>query len=285
VTKRPRAYEVRIRGAASDLVRAEFDDVEFWQTPGAFCLRTGGTDAATLYGLIRRIETLGLVLLNVEAFDAGEPGSPSRRGNPPRVMETSGGDSSLLANLRVDELLAELQGRLEDSLATRDRVSRLFDAVVAVGTNPDIEVVLRGIVEAAVSLVDARFGALGVVAEGGELAEFVPAGLSDEQIGAIHHWPEGRGLLGALIIDPQPIRLADLTTHPDSAGFPRGHPVMRSFIGVPIKLRNKVYGNLYLTEKRGAQFDDEDEAVLIALAAAAAVAIENLAPSGVKKTW
>jgi len=183
---------------------------------------------------------------------------------------------SLLPNLRLDELLAELQVRLQAVLTTRDRVNALFEAVMAVGTNLDIEVVLRGIVESAVTLVDARYGAMGVIGDGDRLAEFIPVGLTEEQIRAIHHWPEGRGLLGALITDPKPLRLTDLGSNPRSSGFPAGHPPMTSFLGVPIRIRDEVYGNLYLTEKRdGGSFDEEDEAVLVALAAAAGVAIEN----------
>ena len=181
-----------------------------------------------------------------------------------------------LPSLRLDELLAELQVRLEAVLATRDRVNGLFEAVVAVGANLDIEVALRDVVEAAVRLVDAKYGAMGVVGQGGRLAEFIPIGVSDEEIRRIHHWPEGRGLLGALIRDPKPMRIADLGAHALSSGFPDGHPPMTSFLGAPIRIRDEVYGNLYLTEKRdGREFDEEDEAVLVALAAAAGVAIEN----------
>ncbi len=184
--------------------------------------------------------------------------------------------SPSLPSLGLDELLAELQVRLETVLATRDRVNALFDAVVAVGTNLDIEVVLRGIVESAVSLVNARYGAMGVIGEGGRLVEFIPVGLTEEQIRHIHHWPEGRGLLGALIRDPRPVRVADLSAHELSSGFPAGHPPMTSFLGVPIRIRDEVYGNLYLTEKAdGGEFDEEDQAVLVALAAAAGVAIDN----------
>jgi len=182
----------------------------------------------------------------------------------------------LPATLRLDELLDELQVRLQAVLATRDRVNALVDAVVSIGTNLDIEVVLRGIVESAVSLVDARYGAMGVIGEGGRLAEFIPVGLTEDQIRQIHHWPEGRGLLGALITDPHTLRIADLSKHELSSGFPPGHPSMTSFLGVPIRIRDEVYGNLYLTEKRnGDEFDAEDEAVLVALAAGAGVAIEN----------
>jgi len=158
----------------------------------------------------------------------------------------------------------------------QNRVNALFEAVVAVGTNLDIEVVLREIVEAAVSLVDARYGAMGVIGEGGRLAEFIPVGVTEEEIAGIHHWPEGRGLLGALITDPKPMRIANLGKHVLSSGFPDGHPPMRTFLGVPIRVRNEVYGNLYMTEKKGGgEFDEEDEALLVALAAAAGVAIEN----------
>ncbi len=161
-------------------------------------------------------------------------------------------------------------------MSTRDRVHALLEAVVAVGSQLDLEVVLRQIVEAATGLVDARYGALGVVGDGGGLAEFIPVGLSEAEIAAIHHWPEGRGLLGELIASPQPLRLTDIAGHPSSFGFPDGHPPMRSFLGVPVRIRDEVYGNLYLTEKaNGGQFDDEDEAVVVALAAAAGVAIEN----------
>ncbi|HXW45042.1 MAG TPA: GAF domain-containing protein [Streptosporangiaceae bacterium] len=181
-----------------------------------------------------------------------------------------------LPSLRLDELLAELQVRLQAVLDTRDRVNALFEAVVTIGTNLDIEAVLRRIVESAVTLVDAQYGAMGVIGDGGRLAEFIPVGLTEEQITQIHHWPEGRGLLGALITDPRPLRIASLGEHELSYGFPPGHPPMTSFLGVPIRIRDEVYGNLYLTEKRGgAEFDEDDEALLIALAAAAGVAIEN----------
>jgi signal transduction histidine kinase len=182
----------------------------------------------------------------------------------------------MLPQLRLDDLLNELQSRLATVLATRDRVYALLEAVVAVGANLDLEMVLKQIVEAAIALVRARYGALGVVGEDGRLVEFVPVGLAENQIAAIHHWPEGRGLLGALIHDPRPKRLADMGADAQSSGFPAGHPPMRSFLGVPVRVRDEVYGNLYLTEKEdGSDFDAEDEALLVALAAAAGVAIDN----------
>ena len=181
-----------------------------------------------------------------------------------------------LPQLRLDDLLTELQARLQTVLATRDRVYTLLEAVVAVATSLDLEMVLKQIVEAAITLVRARYGALGIISEGGRLVEFVPVGLGDSEIAAIHHWPEGRGLLGALITDPRPLRLPDISASPKSSGFPPGHPPMRTFLGVPVRVRDEVYGNLYLTEKvGGAEFDEEDEALLIALAAAAGVAIDN----------
>jgi signal transduction histidine kinase len=182
----------------------------------------------------------------------------------------------LLPQLRLDELLAELQVRLDAAVKTRDRVHALLDAVVAIGSNLELEVVLRQIVQAAVTLVNARYGALGVIGEGGKLAEFVPVGLDEELIARIHHWPEGRGLLGELITDPRPLRLRDISAHPRSFGFPDGHPPMTTFLGAPVRIRDEVFGNLYLTEKEdGAEFDDEDEAILVALGAAAGVAIGN----------
>jgi signal transduction histidine kinase len=182
----------------------------------------------------------------------------------------------LLPNLRLDELLSELQGRLQAVLATRDRVHALLEAVVAVGSNLQLEAVLRRIVEAAVTLVDAEYGALGVIDEDGRMADFIPVGLDEDAITQIDHWPEGRGLLGLLISDPRPLRLADIASHPRSSGFPDGHPAMKTFLGVPLRIRDEVYGNLYLTEKRGgAAFDEEDEILVTALSAAAGVAIEN----------
>ncbi len=188
----------------------------------------------------------------------------------------SGSRPELLPQLQLDELLAELQGRLQVVLATRDRMRGLLEAVVAIGSGLDLESTLRRIVEAAVGLVDATYGALAVIGDDRRLAEFIPVGLSQDEIGRIHHWPEGRGLLGLLIDDPRPLRLADIAAHPGSSGFPDGHPPMRSFLGVPVRIRDEVFGNLYLTGKRGGgEFTEDDEAVLVALGAAAAVAVEN----------
>ncbi|MEU4223462.1 GAF domain-containing protein [Nonomuraea sp. NPDC026600] len=189
---------------------------------------------------------------------------------------TDMGPHPLLPGMRLDELLAELQVRLNAVLATRDRVHALLEAVVSVGSDLDLETVLRRIVETATNLVDASYGALGVVGEESTLVQFIPVGLSEEEIARIEHWPHGLGLLGLLIKDARPLRLARICDHPESYGFPPGHPPMGSFLGVPIRVRDAVFGNLYLTEKRGgAEFDEEDEAIVIALAAAAGVAVEN----------
>ncbi|MGW4806202.1 GAF domain-containing protein [Kitasatospora sp. NPDC004272] len=181
-----------------------------------------------------------------------------------------------LPQLKLDDLLDELQSRLDAARGTRDRVHSLLEAVLAVGRDLELTQVLRHIVEAAVTLVDARYGALGVIGEDRKLSQFVPVGLSEEQARRIGPLPSGHGILGELIRHPEPLRLPRLADHPASYGFPPHHPPMNSFLGVPIRIRGKVFGNLYLTEKRGAEeFDAEDESVLETLAVAAGVAIEN----------
>ncbi|MEU9020403.1 GAF domain-containing sensor histidine kinase [Actinomadura sp. NPDC048394] len=183
----------------------------------------------------------------------------------------------ILPQLQLDDLLAELQTRLEAARSTRDRVHGLLEAVVSIGGELDLETVLRRITEAAVTLVDARYGALGVIDEEGErLVQFVTVGVTEDEIAAIGHWPHGKGILGLLIKEPRPLRLPDLSEHAESYGFPADHPPMRTFLGVPIRVRDEVFGNLYLTEKAGGGvFEEEDEVVVTALATAAGVAIEN----------
>ncbi|GAA2437661.1 two-component system sensor histidine kinase [Actinomadura vinacea] len=183
----------------------------------------------------------------------------------------------ILPQTRLDELLAELQSRLEAARGTRDRVHALLEAVVSIGGELDLETVLRRITEAATTLVDARYGALGVISEEGErLVQFITVGVGEEEIEAIGHWPHGHGILGLLIKEPRPLRLPEIADHAESHGFPEGHPPMHTFLGVPIRVRDEVFGNLYLTEKAGGgDFEEEDEAVVTALATAAGVAIEN----------
>ncbi|MER5226675.1 sensor histidine kinase [Streptomyces flaveus] len=185
-------------------------------------------------------------------------------------------DGPAAPQLRLDELLEGLQAQVAQVRATRDRVHTLLDAVLAIGSDLDLDVVLRRITESAVAVVDAEYGALGVLGEEGRIKQFITVGVDEDTIKAIGHYPEGEGILGLLIREPEPLRLADLGTHPESVGFPEGHPPMTTFLGAPVRVRDRVFGNLYLTDKRGgAQFDDEDEAVLRTLAAAAGVAIDN----------
>ncbi|WP_320779586.1 GAF domain-containing protein [Streptomyces sp. CRN 30] len=182
-----------------------------------------------------------------------------------------------LPQLRLDELLEELQARLDAARGTRDRVHSLLEAVLSVGRELDLEQALRGIVEAAAALVDAEYAALGVIGPDGErLSAFHTVGVDAERIARIGPYPEGHGILGELIGHPVPLRLAKLSDHHASYGFPAHHPPMNTFLGVPIRVRGHVFGNLYLTEKRGGQrFDEDDEAVLSTLAVAAGIAIDN----------
>jgi signal transduction histidine kinase len=156
-------------------------------------------------------------------------------------------------------------------------LARLLDAVMAVGSNLDLAVTLRRIVEAATGLVDARYGALGVIDPAtGALGEFITVGVDAETRAKIGDPPKGHGILGLLIADPRPIRLPDLREHPESYGFPPNHPTMRAFLGVPITVRGAVFGNLYLTDKQsGEVFTDVDEELTVALAGAAGAAIDN----------
>ncbi|KIZ16152.1 GAF domain-containing sensor histidine kinase [Streptomyces natalensis] len=151
----------------------------------------------------------------------------------------------------------------------------LLEAVLSVGQGLELPQVLRRIVEAATVLVDAEYGALGLIREGTRIGQFLPVGVTQRQMDAIGGLPEGHGILGELIRHPTPLRLNELGEHPASYGFPPHHPPMHSFLGVPIKVRGEVFGNLYLTEKRGGHFDADDETVLATLAVAAGAAIEH----------
>ena len=190
-----------------------------------------------------------------------------------------GGPGSMfrLSTLELDDLLDELRARAGSARAAQERLSALLDAVVAVSSDLELATVLRRIVESACHLVGARYGALGVLGpEGDELVEFVTHGISDEVRERIGPLPHGRGLLGLLIHSPHPQRVARISEHPESYGFPENHPVMTSFLGTPIRIRNEVFGNLYMTDKRtGEEFSADDEVILTALAAAAGVAIDN----------
>ena len=162
-------------------------------------------------------------------------------------------------------------------LAGPKQLRRLLEAVLSIGSELGLAEVLQRIITVATELVDAQYGALGVLdEEGTRLAEFITVGIDDEGRRRIGKLPEGHGILGLLIVDPRPIRLPDLRQHPDSYGFPPNHPPMRSFLGAPILVRGAIFGNLYLCDKRGGDgFTDIDEEMVVALAVAAGIAIEN----------
>ncbi|MFJ9680517.1 GAF domain-containing protein [Streptomyces sp. NPDC101194] len=188
----------------------------------------------------------------------------------------NGTDRCGVERRRLSTLPEDLQGRLDTVKRGPAEAAVLLDAVMSVGRGLDLPQVLHRIVEAAVILVDAEYGALGVVGDGTQLTQFLPVGITGEQREAIGLLPEGHGILGELIRHPEPLRLTEISEHPSSYGFPPNHPPMHSFLGVPIRVRDKVFGNLYLTEKRGGRpFDTEDETLLSTLAVAAGFAIEN----------
>jgi signal transduction histidine kinase len=157
------------------------------------------------------------------------------------------------------------------------KLLRLIDAVLMIEAAVELPVLLRHLVEEACSLVDARYGALGVLNEARTgLDPFITVGMGDAEEEAIGARPTGRGVLGVLITEPASLRLTDLGSHPDSYGFPPRHPPMKSFLGVTVRVRSVVYGNLYLTDKIGGEeFNEQDQALAEALAVAAGIAVEN----------
>src|SRR5688500_2360054 len=153
--------------------------------------------------------------------------------------------SSALPGMRLTELLAEVQERLDAVGRTQGRIQHLLDAFLSVSTGLDLDTTLRRIVEAGVGLVDARYGAMGVLREDGAgLAAFIHVGIGEELAATMGHLPEGKGVLGQLITEPYPLRIPDLGQHPSSVGFPPHHPEMHSFLGVPVLVRGAVFGNL-----------------------------------------
>ena len=178
--------------------------------------------------------------------------------------------------LELDQLLAQLIGRAQDVIAAQGRLRGLLRANQSFVGSLTLPVLLDRIVRAACELTRARYGAIGVIDPvGGGLEEFVYVGIDDATAAQIGHLPEGKGLLGALIEDPRPIRLRRMTDDDRSAGFPEHHPAMTSFLGVPILVRGEVFGNLYLTEREGGEFSTEDEELVTALAVTGGVAIQN----------
>jgi signal transduction histidine kinase len=158
----------------------------------------------------------------------------------------------------------------------RDHRDLLLEAGLALSSERSLSAILQRIVELATQLTDARYGAIGVLGPDGGISQFVYTGITPEQRAAIGPLPVGKGILGALIADARPLRLRDFHSDPRSTGFPPNHPPMRSFLGAPVTARGRVFGNIYLTEKQGAdEFDTQDERALLVLAAQAGVAIEN----------
>jgi GAF domain-containing protein len=176
--------------------------------------------------------------------------------------------------LALEETLLALTSQAADVLATQGRLRALLRATAAFSGDLDVRLVLRHVVEAARELVNARYAALGVLQDG-TLVEFVHSGMDPETVARIGEPPKGLGLLGQLIEHPEPLRLKALEEHPAAAGFPDHHPPMHSFLGVPIRVHDEVFGNLYLTESARGEFSDEDEQLVTALARSAATAIAN----------
>lgn len=178
--------------------------------------------------------------------------------------------------LEFDQLLRQLVDQAQGVMAVQSRLRGLLQANQSIIGDLDLGTVLTRIVTAACELVDARYGALGVIApDGSGLEQFVHVGIAEGVVQEIGHLPEGKGLLGLLIEEPRPIRLPDLKDHPRSVGFPDHHPPMRGFLGVPIRVRQEIFGNLYLTRPDQRPFSADDEELVQALAATAGVAIEN----------
>ncbi|NUQ95090.1 MAG: SpoIIE family protein phosphatase [Streptomyces sp.] len=182
--------------------------------------------------------------------------------------------------LRLDDQLDEIAGQLRSLATARDRLQRLLDAVLAISRETDLPTVLHRIVTTAMGLAGARYGALGVLDESGEfLEQFISAGLSESERAALADvgFPRGRGVLGHLIHHPEPIRVDDISSHPASAGFPPGHPHMRTLLGVAVSVRGTINGDRYQSERRdGRPFDRDDEDIAVTLAGAAGIAIENV---------
>lgn len=207
---------------------------------------------------------------------------PNSESGPTPLRET-------LSQLRLRELLTEVQDRIEQIAEGRDRLDGLVEAMLVVTSGLELDATLRTIVHTAIELVDARYGALGVRGQGHNLVEFIYEGIDDHTRALIGQLPQGGGVLGVLIDDPKPIRLDNIQQHVASVGFPPNHPPMRTFLGVPVKIRDEVFGNLYLTEKANAQpFSEDDEVLVQALAAAAGIAIANArlyAQSRARQAW
>lgn len=194
-----------------------------------------------------------------------------------------------LSHLQLRDLLAGVQDRVEQIVEGRDRLDGLLAAMLAVTSGLELDETLQTIVQTATNLVDAKYGALEVHDRDRRMLHFVYEGIDFETYNRIGQLPEGIGIVGLLIDDPHPLRLDDLSTHPFSVGFPPHHPPMRTFLGVPVGVRDEVVGNLYLTEKANGQpFTEDDEVLVQALGAAAGIAIANArlyAQAKARQSW
>jgi signal transduction histidine kinase len=196
----------------------------------------------------------------------------------PESVSADGPAGGGLDGVGFEELVREVEARMQGALDQQHRLRLLLDAVVTMAADLSLDGVLSRIVAIASRLVDAQYAALGVLGDARDkrLRTFIYHGISEDQAVKIGHLPRGHGLLGLLIDRPEPVRLHDLAEHPTSYGFPPHHPPMHSFLGVPVRTRERIFGNLYLTEKRdGTDFTADDEEIVVALAAAAGVTIEN----------
>jgi len=197
------------------------------------------------------------------------------------VTQTGQGDDpgleGMLSRLHLHELLTEVRDRVAEIVQIRDRLDRLIEAMLIVAAGLDIDETFRRIVRASVELTGAQYGALGVRGPGTELADLVYEGVDKATRARIGDLPHGAGVLGLFFDDPRPLRLEDVSAHPAFAGFPPHHPPMRTFLGVPIVLRDgEVFGIIYMADKAdNATFTEDDEVMMQALAAAASIAIEN----------
>ncbi len=177
--------------------------------------------------------------------------------------------------LEFEVVLAQFVERAERMMRSQSRMRDLIRVNNDLTSNLDLETVLRRIVEIGLELIQARYGAMGVIGDERRLEQFIHVGMDPEIVAQIEHLPEGKGLLGALIDDPRPVRLSTIASDARSSGFPANHPPMNSFIGVPIRVRDAVFGNLYLTDSKNGEFSADDEEFAQALAATAGIAIEN----------
>ncbi|WP_433714854.1 GAF domain-containing protein [Nocardia sp. CA-084685] len=181
-----------------------------------------------------------------------------------------------LSQLRLRELLSEAKERVELIIDSRDRMDGLVEAMLTVTSGLDLDETLRAIVHTATSLVDARYGALAVRGHEQQVTQFLYEGMDDSIRERIGRLPAGHGVLGEVFSQPKPLRLDELSKHPASVGFPEHHPPMHTFLGVPVRIRDEVFGSLYLTEKANGQpFTEDDDVLVQALAAAAGIAVDN----------